>query len=103
MDEKFGLQLYYVIATGFGTIQNLHGQHILEIGSGRGGGLKFLKQTLNPETALGIDICLQHTKLATGEEGCEFITGNAEFLIEIFPESKDMVISIETSHCVGDM
>lgn len=37
--EKYGLQLYYMVATGLRTIKCLENKHIMDIGSGRGGGL----------------------------------------------------------------
>ena len=39
LHEKFGLQLYYMVVTGLRTIKCLEDKNVLEIGSGRGGGL----------------------------------------------------------------
>ena len=41
-EERFCLQLYQHIATRLSTTNNLSGISLLEVGSGRGGGLNYI-------------------------------------------------------------
>ncbi len=40
---------------GFNTVKNLKDLEILEVGSGRGGGLNYISNYLNPKICYGID------------------------------------------------
>ena len=40
---------------GFNTVKNLKDLDILEVGSGRGGGLNYISNYLNPSICYGID------------------------------------------------
>lgn len=41
-EERFCLQLYHVVATRFNDVKTLKGLSVLEVGSGRGGGLNYI-------------------------------------------------------------
>jgi cyclopropane fatty-acyl-phospholipid synthase-like methyltransferase len=53
--ERFSYQLYHLVASGFKTLNNLAGLHVLEVGSGRGGGLCYVFRYLKPASAFGVD------------------------------------------------
>ena len=90
-----------------GSISHLHNKTILEIGSGRGGGLSYLTRIGKPDRALGVDFsktqvdfCNQvHREI----ENLEFIEGDATRIQALFPrvetESFDYVLNVESSHC----
>ena len=102
--EKFSYQLYHYIATGFRSIENYQGKHVLEIGSGRGGGLAFIVQYLKPVSALGIDFSRQQINFCKKNykiEGLNYSWGDAENL-PLKSESVDYIICIESSHCFGN-
>lgn len=88
-------------------MSNLHHKSILEIGSGRGGGLSYLTRIAKPDRALGVDFsgtqvefCNQvHREI----DNLEFIEGDATRIQALFPrvqtESFDYVLNVESSHC----
>ena len=39
----------------FGSIKSLNGLNVLEVGSGRGGGLNYISRYLNPSSCIGVD------------------------------------------------
>jgi hypothetical protein len=41
-EERFCLQLYHFVATRFHEVKTLKGMKVLEVGSGRGGGLNYI-------------------------------------------------------------
>ncbi len=53
--EVFSIQLYYYTASVLPEIAKMAGKTLVEVGSGRGGGLSFLTRHLKPERAVGID------------------------------------------------
>jgi ubiquinone/menaquinone biosynthesis C-methylase UbiE len=102
--ERFSYQLYHYIATGFKKNANLQGQNILEVGSGRGGGLNYIVKNLKPLTAKGVDYSHQQIdfckKNYTGSN-ITFVWGDAEN-IPAEDDSIDLVINVESSHCYGN-
>lgn len=50
--------MYMHCASGQDSIKELKGQTIVEVGSGRGGGLEYVKRTMKAETAIGIDFSI---------------------------------------------
>jgi ubiquinone/menaquinone biosynthesis C-methylase UbiE len=77
---------------------------MVEIGSGRGGGLDYVVTVLKPESALGVDysknqveFCLKNYK----HPNINFIEGDAENL-NLPSQSFDMVLNVESSHCYGN-
>ena len=53
--EMFSIQLYYYTASVLPNITDMSGKTLVEVGSGRGGGLSFLTRTLEPEKSIGVD------------------------------------------------
>lgn len=54
-EERFCFQLYHFVATKMNKLKDLSGLNILEIGSGRGGGLNYISNYLSPKFCIGID------------------------------------------------
>lgn len=53
--ERFPLQMYELIGSGLNTLKTLKNQVLLEVGSGRGGGLEYLTRTKTPAKSIGVD------------------------------------------------
>ena len=94
--NRYSLQLYYHFTENI-KIEN---QEIVEIGSGRGGGLAFLVNQLKPAKAIGIelnqkavDFCNNYYHL----NGLEFKQGDAQNL-DLPDNCCDVVINVESSH-----
>lgn len=97
-DEKnrYSIQLYHIVACEV----DLEGKDILEVGSGRGGGLNYICNTFNPISATGVDLsekAIQFCKSSYANQRIRFFVSDAEHLI--FNDSNfDVVINIESSH-----
>ena len=80
------------------------GMDILEVGSGRGGGLAFITKRHKPKFAIGIDFCRRQVdfcnKVYDDDRLC-FMWGDAEN-ITLGTNLVDRVISIESSHTYGN-
>mmetsp|Transcript_36729 Transcript_36729/g.32954 ORF Transcript_36729/g.32954 Transcript_36729/m.32954 type:complete len:103 (+) Transcript_36729:375-683(+) len=55
-NERFSNQLYHYMSTAMGEWQNLDNKTLVEVSSGRGGGLDYITRYLNPKKAYGVDI-----------------------------------------------
>lgn len=99
--DRFGLQLYSVVA---GTAE-LCGRDVLEVGCGRGGGTAFVFERFRPRRMTGLDLARQAIRLCRtryARPGLDFVAGNAERL-PFADGSFDVVLSVESSHCYGDL
>ncbi len=99
--ERYPIQLYDYVATGFGTVA-LTGLDVLEVGSGRGGGASYIARYLKPQKIIGLDLSTIATQFCTQHynniDNLAFINGDAEAIP--FPDkSQDVVINVESSHC----
>ncbi|OMJ72880.1 hypothetical protein SteCoe_28572 [Stentor coeruleus] len=102
--ERFSYQLYHFMATGFKKTGNLQGQIIVEVGSGRGGGLAYVVRNLKPLSALGVDYSKQQVEFCKRTytyPNISFVEGDAENL-PIKDDSVDMVLNVESCHCYGN-
>lgn len=103
--ERFSYQLYHMVATGFRTFDKLQGQNVLEVGSGRGGGLCYVFRYLNPASAMGIDFSQVQVDFCNENyhlENLGYTQGDAENLSNVKDECIDLVINVESSHCYGN-
>ena len=78
---------------------------ILEVGSGRGGGLSYISNRYNPQKATGLDLdpsAVNFCNEKHGHEQLTFIQGNAESL-PFEDNSMDVIINVESSHRYGNM
>ena len=80
-------------------------KHILEVGSGRGGGLAFLTQRYKPKMATGLDLnktAISFCNKTHAHKGLKFHHGHAEKL-PFEDNSMDIVINVESSHRYENM
>jgi ubiquinone/menaquinone biosynthesis C-methylase UbiE len=99
--DRYCAQLYDKVA---GSI-DLRGKDVLEIGCGRGGGASWIMRYLKPRTLTGLDFSakgIEFCRQCHVVPGLSFVHGDAEEL-EFGPESFDVVINVESSHCYGSM
>jgi SAM-dependent methyltransferase len=99
--NRYCIQLYYHLATAV----NVNGQHLLEVGSGRGGGADYIKRYLGPSRVVGMDysdnavnLCNQYFKV----DGLSFVPGDAESM-PFDDQSFDVILNVESSHCYESM
>lgn len=97
-DEKnrYAIQLYNQLAVAIPIAD----KDILEVGSGRGGGLNYIYQQFSPKSATGIDLNEKAIAFCLNQynsKALRFIRGNAENL-PISTACMDIVINVESSH-----
>jgi ubiquinone/menaquinone biosynthesis C-methylase UbiE len=107
--ERFSVQLYHYVATGMGMLKNLEGKTLLEVSSGRGGGLDFVSRYLSPKKCIGVDISDVQVKycrnLYANNSKLVFLKGESEKLskvAELKDEEVDIVINVESGHCYSN-
>jgi ubiquinone/menaquinone biosynthesis C-methylase UbiE len=98
MDEinRYSIQLYYRLA----KMVDIHQKDIVEVGSGRGGGLAYITKRFTPSTALGIDLNKKAARFGNAHynlKGLTFRQGNAQQL-DVPNDSVDVVFNVESSH-----
>ncbi len=100
--ERYPLQLYEKLVEGM----QLQGKALLDASCGRGGGAHYLHTAKGLARTRGVDFTPAHVELcrrAFGDtEGLSFVQGNAEHL-PVDPGAFDVVVSVEASHCYGDI
>lgn len=100
--DRLCIQLYHRVASAV----PLRGLHVLEVGSGRGGGASFLARHHLPAKYTGVDFSPQAVAWSQRRHAAvphlEFVVGDAEHLP--FPAASfDAVVNVESSHCYGDI
>ena len=58
-EERFCIQLYNFVATRLHKVKSLKGSSVLEVGSGRGGGLNYISKYLDADLCVGVDFSNQ--------------------------------------------
>lgn len=97
--QLYPLQMYHYLATKM----NLAGKHVLEVGSGRGGGARHIAQFLKPASYIGMDLAQNAVDLANKLHtlpNLKFIQGRAE-KIPLPDNSVDVVLNVESCHAYG--
>ena len=104
--ERYPLQMYRRLVASLPV--SLADQRLLEVGSGRGGGLAHLAKTQADggeplSQAVGGDLCSQQIALCTKRfagvaEGLSYVQADAENL-PFDDASFDVVLNVESSHC----
>ncbi len=84
----------------------VEGKRVLEVGCGRGGGVRYVARYHGPKAVTGLDYSAQTVvrarALNADTPGLSFEQGDAEKLP--FPDASfDVVVNIESSHCYGDV
>lgn len=99
--DRLAIQLYHRLT---GEV-DLRGRDVLEVSSGRGGGASYLMRYFEPRSMVGVDrsrklveFCRRRHRMA----GLQFAAGDAEAL-DHDPESFDVAVNVEASHCYGQM
>jgi len=98
--NRYSIQLYHHLAANV----DLHNKSILEIGSGRGGGLSFVANNFPLKSALGVDLNKRAAQFCNNHydvEGLSFVQGDAQNL-DIPNESFDAILNVESSHRYPD-
>jgi ubiquinone/menaquinone biosynthesis C-methylase UbiE len=94
--NRYCIQLYHHIA----EMVDLKDKKIVEIGSGRGGGLAYVSRNFNPLSSTGVDIeksAVAFSNRMFGNERLQYIVGNAVKL-PLADEFYDVVMNVESSH-----
>lgn len=97
--QVFPLQMYHYLALH----AELNDKHVLEVGSGRGGGARYLAQTFQPKQYIGLDLAQSAVDLANKIHqlpNLKYIQGCAEKL-PLPAASQDVVINVESCHSYG--
>ncbi|NBU99902.1 MAG: SAM-dependent methyltransferase [Burkholderiaceae bacterium] len=101
---------YYDPDNGYSNQENLYfhlikdldisRMHILDVGSGRGGGLNLLYNKIGCLSATGVDISPDNIDFSNKSYGqsIKFVLGDAESL-DFDSSSFDIVFNIESAHC----
>ncbi len=84
----------------------LAGARVLEVGSGRGGGARYIARYYKPASVVGVDYSQKTVKRAQAlngdAPGLTFEVGDAENL-PFADTSFDIVVNIESSHCYANV
>lgn len=101
-DQKF-ISYFQLIFELCGD-QALSGKTVLEVGSGRGGNLYFIKSYLGPSRLTGIDASSRNVEACRerfSKLGIDFLTGDAHEL-PVADGSQDFLVNVESSHYYSD-
>jgi ubiquinone/menaquinone biosynthesis C-methylase UbiE len=99
--QPYPLRMYHYL----GAKTTLEGKHVLEVGSGRGGGAKHLATYFKPASYLGLDLAESAVELANkihSSDNLKFIQGSAES-IPLADASIDVVVNVESCHAYGSV
>lgn len=99
--NRYPIQLYHHLACEI----DIKDKDIVEIGSGRGGGLSYVTSTFLPATATGVDLndrAISFCNDYYSQNGLSFIQSDAQNL-SLEKESCDVVLNVESSHRYPNM
>ena len=99
--QRYPLQMYHYLALK----APIEGKHVLEVGSGRGGGAKHVAGALKPASYVGMDLAQNAVDLANSLHklpNLKFIQGSAE-AIPLPDNSVDVVLNVESCHAYGSV
>lgn len=99
--QKYPMQMYHYLATK----TEVKGKHLLEVGSGRGGGARYIAGALQPASYIGLDIAKSAVDLANKIHplpNLKFIQGSAES-IPLPDNHVDVVLNVESCHAYGSV
>jgi len=99
--NRYSIQLYHRLA----KMVDIKNKDIVEIGSGRGGGIAYITKRFEPASALGIDLDAKAAKFGNAHykiDGLTFKQGNALHL-DLADDSIDIIFNVESSHRYPNM
>jgi len=99
--NRYSIQLYHRLA----KMVDIKDKDIVEIGSGRGGGIAYITKRFEPASALGIDLDAKAAKFGNAHykiDGLTFKQGNALHL-DLADDSIDIIFNVESSHRYPNM
>jgi ubiquinone/menaquinone biosynthesis C-methylase UbiE len=94
--NRYSIQLYHRLA----KMAEIKDKDIVEVGSGRGGGIAYITKRFKPASALGIDLDSKAAKFGNKHynlKGLSFQQGDAQHL-DLADESVDIIFNVESSH-----
>lgn len=94
--NRYSIQLYHRLA----KMVDVNNKNIVEIGSGRGGGIAYITKMFAPASAIGVDLNTKAVQFGNSHyklEKLKFEQGNAQCL-SFNDETKDIVFNVESSH-----
>lgn len=99
--QRYPMQMYHYLASKV----PIEGKTVLEVGSGRGGGAKYITEALKPASYTGMDIAGNAVRLANKLHAMpklRFIQGSAED-IPLPDNSIDVILNVESCHGYGSV
>jgi ubiquinone/menaquinone biosynthesis C-methylase UbiE len=99
--QLFPMQMYHYLASK----TPIEGKVLLEVGSGRGGGARYIAQSFRPSSYTGMDIAGNAVRLANKMHvapNLRFIQGSAESM-PVADNSVDVVLNVESCHGYGSV
>ncbi|MCB9246314.1 MAG: class I SAM-dependent methyltransferase [Flavobacteriales bacterium] len=99
--NRYQIQLYHYLAIK----TDIEGKDVLEVGSGRGGGARYIAAYLNPKFMTGMDLAPSATRLSNElhkAANLNYINGNAE-AIPVGDDHLDVVVNVESCHAYGSV
>lgn len=99
--QKYPMQMYHYLAAK----AEIRGKIVLEVGSGRGGGARYVAGAFHPATYTGMDIAQSAVDLSNKIHvlpNLRFIQGSAE-AIPLADSSVDVVLNVESCHAYGSV
>lgn len=99
--QKYPMQMYHYLAAK----AEIKGKSVLEVGSGRGGGARYVAGSFQPASYTGMDIAQSAVDLANRIHvlpNLRFIQGSAEN-IPLADNSVDVVLNVESCHAYGSV
>ncbi len=91
-----------------GMSQQMQQMSILEIGSGRGGGLAFINRHYQPKQAIGLDLNINQvnfcnkTHVTPQTQGLSYQQGDS-CALAFANQSFDAILNVESSHCYSNI
>lgn len=99
--QKYPMQMYHYLASK----AQIKGKNVLEVGSGRGGGARYVAASFQPASYTGMDIAQSAVDLANRIHvlpNLRFIQGSAEN-IPLADNTVDVVLNVESCHAYGSV
>lgn len=99
--NRYSIQLYHRLA----KMTEINNKDIVEVGSGRGGGIAYITKRFKPSTAIGIDLDSKAAKFGNKHyhlKGLSFQQGDAQNL-NLVDGSVDILFNVESSHRYSKM